>query len=266
MANESLRQALTDAGLQPDELAELVCVEDRTMRRWLAGTVPYGRHRAQIARALDRPEHELWPELADTTTSADAAGPAVVPDTIHAYDDAWAPGTPSLEALMTGASERIDLLGHSSRGLLDHPGITDLLLAKAGAGCQIRIVVTEPDRKILPSLLAVPGIQVRRGDVSAAPDCERIDDQILTWLSFTGDGFERILLHISQDQASGLFSRLADCFQRVWEHADPVQTTDDIDEFLNDTDHAPTPPDKQPVAPAARPDADPPRRWPGRPS
>ncbi|MGH3263229.1 MAG: hypothetical protein ACRDNS_14670 [Trebonia sp.] len=263
MANENLRQALTDAGLAPDELAELVRVEDRTMRRWLAGTVPYARHRAQLARALDRPEHELWPELADSTTAAEAAGPAAVPDTIHAYADPWAPGVPSLEALLAGASEQIDLLGYSSRGLLDHPGITDLLLAKAAARCRVRIMLTQPDRDILASLLAVPGIQVRRGDVDAAPDCERIDDQILAWLSFTD---ARMLLHASRDSAPGLFSQLTERFQRAWEHATPVQTTDDIDEAFNDTHHAPPPADSQPVAGPAKPDVDPPRRWPGRPS
>ncbi len=50
MANENLKTALQHAGMQPDDLAELVDVDVKTVRRWLYGALPYPRHRTRIAK------------------------------------------------------------------------------------------------------------------------------------------------------------------------------------------------------------------------
>ncbi len=65
MADTNLKNALRRAGLTPEEFAEIVRVDPKTVQRWVAGTTtPYPRHRATIARALDLTEHELWPDHA----------------------------------------------------------------------------------------------------------------------------------------------------------------------------------------------------------
>lgn len=43
MANDNLRAALGHAGPRPDDLAQIVQVDVRTVRRWLSGGTPYPR-------------------------------------------------------------------------------------------------------------------------------------------------------------------------------------------------------------------------------
>src|SRR5947209_6516255 len=63
MPNDKLKSAFQAAGLTVEEFAEIVGVDPKSVGRWLAGaSTPYPRHRASIARALDLPEDELWPE------------------------------------------------------------------------------------------------------------------------------------------------------------------------------------------------------------
>ena len=61
MENEHLRTAITRAGLTLEEFADIVQVDVKTVRRWLAGRTPYPRHRTRVAGALDTTEHALWP-------------------------------------------------------------------------------------------------------------------------------------------------------------------------------------------------------------
>lgn len=50
MANDNLRAALAQAGLQPDDLAQIVEVDVKTVRRWLTGT-PHTRDIAEESLA-----------------------------------------------------------------------------------------------------------------------------------------------------------------------------------------------------------------------
>lgn len=49
------------AGLTDWQLAAATGVDKSTVKSWLAGTVPTGRHRAATAVALGEPEERLWP-------------------------------------------------------------------------------------------------------------------------------------------------------------------------------------------------------------
>jgi len=52
MTDTNLKNALRRAGMTPEEFAEIVQVDPKTVQRWVAGTtIPYPRHRATIARA-----------------------------------------------------------------------------------------------------------------------------------------------------------------------------------------------------------------------
>jgi hypothetical protein len=44
MGNDNLRKALSQVALSADELADLIKVDPRTVRRWLTGQPPYPRH------------------------------------------------------------------------------------------------------------------------------------------------------------------------------------------------------------------------------
>jgi transcriptional regulator with XRE-family HTH domain len=49
------------AGLTLEEFADIVQVDVKTVRRWLAGRTPYPRHPAQVAGALNPTERALRP-------------------------------------------------------------------------------------------------------------------------------------------------------------------------------------------------------------
>jgi transcriptional regulator with XRE-family HTH domain len=63
VTSDNLRAARQHAGLAPDDLANIVQVDVRTVRRWLSGGNPYARQRGKVTRALDIPEHDLWPDI-----------------------------------------------------------------------------------------------------------------------------------------------------------------------------------------------------------
>jgi DNA-binding transcriptional regulator YdaS (Cro superfamily) len=260
MANDRLRQALQNTGVQPDQLADLVAVDERTVRRWLTGVTPYARHRGQIARALDTTEHDLWPEIPRP----------VVSDSLAAYTHADDPDAPTTEMLIGVATDRIELLDNTLDGLLETPGLPELLLAKASQGCRIRILVSSPDRSLGPLLGSQ---QIEIGLIPAPPDpvIHRADDQMLVTFSLDSEPDQPLLLHVRERRAPGLFDRLARHFESRWERTDNTLATErDLDNYLHEHDPDAMPPDDaqgtvvldQPIRQAAEA---PPRHWPRQP-
>ncbi|PZS10623.1 MAG: hypothetical protein DLM64_08180 [Solirubrobacterales bacterium] len=141
MGNENLRAALQHAGLQPDDLAQIIEVDVKTVRRWLSGMAPYPRHRGKVARALDATEDQLWPELATPPPPSRHANAAS--DLLAAYPTTNDPTAPDWHALMREATERIDLLDETLIHVLDIEGVPDLLASKATQGCNVRILIAE---------------------------------------------------------------------------------------------------------------------------
>ena len=102
MGNDNLRNALSRAGISADELAELIKVDPRTVRRWLNGQPPYPRHRVKIARALDLTEHDLWPEV--TTSAGASTEHAVTGETIIGYAHAGHEAVATTTSLISSAT------------------------------------------------------------------------------------------------------------------------------------------------------------------
>jgi transcriptional regulator with XRE-family HTH domain len=143
VANERLRRAITQAGLDTDQLAVLADVDVRTVYRWVAGRIPYARHRAKLTEILGREEHELWPEVGQPS------GQDVRAEILGAWAHANDLGAPDWRALLKDAVEQIDLLGYALLDILQSPGVTDLLRSKAASGCQVRILIPAADSVFL---------------------------------------------------------------------------------------------------------------------
>ena len=261
MANDRLRQALEDTGVQPAELADLVAVDERTVRRWLTGVTPYARHRGQIARALDLTEQDLWPEI---------PRPAVT-DSLAAYTRVDGPDAPTTEALIRSGTDRIELIDNVLDGLLESPDLTDLLLAKARQGCQVRIIVSTPDLSLRP-LIGHQQIEIKLIPAPPDPVIHRVDDQMLLSLSLDDEGDQPpVLLHVRERRAPGLFDRLARYCEHAWEHAsEAFATQGDLDNYLCEHDLDARPADDAQGTAAVEEDLSqaaetPPRRWPRRP-
>jgi hypothetical protein len=268
VANDRLRAALQHAGLAPDDLANIVQVDVRTVRRWLSGGEPYARQRGKVARALDISEHDLWPHAATPPPGPPAAQES---DVVAAYTTAGDLAAPDWKALMRDATDRVDLLGDTLSEILATPGVPQLLAAKATRGCSVRVLIYDTRQHVAP-LLDQPGIQVRILEVPARYVIHRFDDELLLTLHRVGEDPDNApLIHLRRAAALGLFDRLTEYFGELWEYdSEPVRPGFDlVPEEEEDEDEDPAP-DARVSAPGpleaapSQPSAPPPRRWPGR--
>jgi transcriptional regulator with XRE-family HTH domain len=267
LANDTLRAALQQAGLTADDLAQIVEVNARTVRRWLAGGTPRPRQRRKVTRALDTTEHHLWPHIA---TAPAATQPT---DPLAGYRSASDLDAPDWKALMRDSTDRIELLGDTLTPILATPGVPELLAAKATHGCHVRILVSEPGRQLAP-LVGQPGIEIRAHEGPAHHTFSRFDEHVLLTLhQFGQDADQAPLLHLRRAAPGGLFDRFADHYNDLWEqHSQPIDPDHDL--ALDEAEHDGQNPETDPRHPAAEqpagagsgPSPPPPRRWPGRPA
>lgn len=269
MANDKLRAALQGAGLAPDDLAQIVRVDVRTVRRWLSGRTPYPRQRGKVARALDTTEHALWPGVATALPArARAAQPT---DLLAGYPAASDLAAPDWKTLMRDATEQIELLGDTLIPILGTPGVPQLLATKATHGCDVRILVSDPGRHLAP-LLDQHGIEIRVLEVPAQHTIHRFDEQLLLTLHLLGqDADQAPLLHLRRAAPGGLFDRLAQHYNHLWEQdSQPIDPDLDLaldeGEGENPESEPRLPAIEQPAAGRSEPSAPTPRRWPRRPT
>jgi len=252
LANERLRQAIKSAGLIEEDLAQAVQVDIKTVRRWLSGRVPYGRHRIRIARALGVTERDLWPQV---EIPDPAAGGKV--ELVSAFPHA-ADAAPTWESLLQDAQEQIWLLDFTLIDILATPGIPDLLAAKAGAGCEVRLLISyatrarlaedtaidepypddEPQavydiaraRGQLEPLLSLPGIEARKFAAMRFNTIIRADEQMLVTLHLWGTpAGQAPLLHLRRADQAGLFAQYEQHYESIWAHAShPIDPEPDL--------------------------------------
>lgn len=235
MANERLRAALKDAGVDVEGLARLVGVQPETVYRWLGGRLPYPRHRSAVAGALGRAEQDLWSEPDGDQAAADLSGEIIGAwGRVDAVPGEWS-------ELLSQASERIDLAGHRLDEILGAPGTPEQLSEKAAAGCQVRVVLpaadslwlteaarrsgkadvdyvgrTELHRRVelalghLQPLLDHPTVDARTSYDELSIAVLRFDEEMLVSLMLAGAGSgQRPMLHLRRDSEGGLFDQLA---------------------------------------------------------
>jgi transcriptional regulator with XRE-family HTH domain len=246
VANENLRAALQQAGLQPDELAQIVQVDIRTVRRWLSGRTPYPRQRGKVARALDTTEHDLWPEIATAPPPSPPAGQAT--DMLAAYPAASDLAAPEWKALMRDAAGRIELLGDTLIPVLGAPGVPELLATKATDGCDVRLLVYDAGRELVP-LLDQAGIEIRLLQVPARYTIHRFDEQLLLTLHLLGEDADQApLVHLRRAAPGGLFDRFAEHYNDLWEQdSQPINPDVDLVPDDEDEDDGENPESGQPL-------------------
>jgi transcriptional regulator with XRE-family HTH domain len=269
LENEHLRTAITRAGLTLEEFADIVQVDVKTVRRWLAGRTPYPRHRTRVAGALDTTEHALWPNTVPAPTESPERGQRmpVVTDVVAGYGYATDRDAPNPVDVLRAAAERIELIVPNVMA-----GIVDLLLAKAAEGCHARAIIEDPDGQVEP-LLGIDGIEIHASPGAGNYGLYRTDEQMLLALHRIGVPSESPPLILIQRRTSrGLFDRLADEFDERWERTTPLPTRDLLHAYLaevelerpHEPDIEPEPRLSQSPAPPTEPRPEPPRRWPGR--
>lgn len=298
MANDSLKAALHHAGLTPEQFADIVGVDPKTVQRWVAGRTPFARHRAAIARALDSSEHALWPDSTPPAPGALSPDPAPAAGEVigsWAYDtDHDAPDPAAFISQTTGPVAIYDDGWYS---VLEAPGLTDAVLQAAGAGREIRLLSHRPTRALRP-LIAQDAITIKvTWDETRLAVIHAQDTMLLTLRLEAEADQPPPLLHLRRHTTNGLFDRLARHLGMLWDHAEETVVNvedfyarvieqsldDDDDDDQEDEDEDPEPDqpvDQIPRAPEQPPDhpqrahlPTPPqapsatvRRWPRRPT
>jgi hypothetical protein len=263
--------------LSLDEFAEVVQVDVKTVRRWIAGRTPYPRHRTRVASALDTTEHALWPDAVPAPATSSALEPTtrtpgdVVADYAYSSD----PAAPKPAEILAAAVEQVEIV---IPNLASQPGDIALLRARAADGCRIRILIEDP-RYLVEPLLEVDAIVVRASPAGADHILYRADEQIL--LALRNISFPEQsppLIHLRQVNYGGLFDRLVHDFEDRWDKATPLTSREQLHAYLPGTEDEPwtepaqLPEPEPPPPPATSPPsetptaspAEPPRRWPGR--
>ncbi len=260
MGNDILKHTLKAAGLTAEEFAEIVQVDPKTVQRWVAGRIPRPRHRTTIARALDRPEHELWP---DTIPAPDAeeSRPSIG-EVIGSWGRATDPGAPNPAAFIKSAGDTVDLLDDNL--ILNQPPVHDAIRDRAFEGCDIRILTSTPPG---PALTGQDQIAIRTADTRLGHVIVRADDRILFALALAGDRYP-VLLELDRRTDDGLFYRLAHHFHTLWNTYNPspeddAEAADPEPAEAPATQAPPTGPATKPHQPPA-PEEPAPRRWPRR--
>ena len=282
MANEQLRAALARAGLDPDELADQLQVDAKTVGRWLGGRVPRARHRARIAHVVQCPEHDLWPDVIESTQSPDDRR-----ELAGVYAHASDPRAPDWQTLLATARQQIDLLDPTLHDLLTAAHTIDLLADKARSGCQIRILIAHPksiwitavaqqlghteiddqgntaiDRELnqslhhLHQLAGHDRIELRAFWAERTMSILRFDDQMLITTHLHGvPGTHAPLLHLQRRDDHGPFDQYATHLDAICQDAsEPIAADLDPGEPL-------APPSVPPASVTApEPDAGPPTR------
>jgi hypothetical protein len=241
--NERLRHALQQAGLDVDDVARATGVNHRTVGRWIAGRLPYPRHRSAIARLVKRDEGYLWPGISARDPAASATA-EIVNAYAHRSDvppDLW-------WHLLSSATVHIDFQAYALLHVPEsHPGLIDLLREKTSAGCTIRIAVADPDcanvaqrdeeeglegalsaririaLRYLDPLRDCPGAELRLHSVPMYNSVFRFDDDMFVTPHVYGrPGRLAPLLHLRRRREDGIFDNYLTHLEDVWATAAPL--------------------------------------------
>ena len=142
MPNERLRATLLERGITPAALGDELGVDHKTVERWIAGRLPYRRHRYAVAARLGVDEAYLWPDALSREQVARGLGQR---------DPGGLPAPLGSPARRLGAAVHRGRAGNrrysSTPGCSSPrtPGVQKILADKARAGVRIRVLLGDPD-------------------------------------------------------------------------------------------------------------------------
>jgi uncharacterized protein DUF5919 len=201
-----------------------------------------------IAKALGKPEHELWPTLeAAPRATAAANGLADINAVLSSSSD---PDLPDWRDWADNATERVDLLDLTLASTITDSEDVSQLAAAAARGCTVRALVSHPESAYLAiterelglntSLAAraamtaelnntmrlltraAPEVQIRLFVGARSYSITRVDDHALVTLQIHGERSDKApVLHLARRDAAGIFDRLTEHFDAVWKDAEP---------------------------------------------
>lgn len=237
--NHPLARALRGIGLESVDVAARLGVDPKTVGRWLAGRIPYPRHRAALAQLTGWAAGELWPNLVRPAPLSPSANEVrvIYPHRSVVPVDAW-------RRLFAGAEREISVLAYSALFLIEDTGTERLLREKARAGVRVRIALGDPSGRqvaqrgvdegiddvmvgrvrnalILYERLADEvGIELRLHDTVLYSSIYRADDELLINPHVYGRAASHApVLHLMWTRPHGMTATYVASFERVWDSA-----------------------------------------------
>ena len=247
MRNERLRALLLERGKTPDQLADAVQVDAKTVERWVTkGRLPYRRHRFEVATFLGVDESYIWPDALgrdEVAVVSESEVVAVYPHRSEVPRDVWG-------HLFSQAEREIGVLVYSGLFLSEDAGVQRILKDKATAGVRVRILLGDPDSDVVAQrgedegvgdaqaakirnalalyrpLRAADGAEFRFHRTVLYNSIYRADDQVLINTHVFGvTAAQAPVWHLRRLPAGELAALYFDSFERVWETAAPVDGT-----------------------------------------
>ncbi|MCO5992678.1 DUF5919 domain-containing protein [Actinoallomurus rhizosphaericola] len=245
MANDRLRDAMLSKGVTPDELAEHLGVDPKTVERWITkNRTPYPKFRHRIAALLRESERYLWPSAVDETKASQISESEVVkvyPHRSSVPADLW-------DQLLSQAATQVDILVYVGMFMTEKPGLISTLKTKGKEGAYIRLLFGDPTsnaviqrsrdegigERAIPakienalaffrSLDGADGIEIRQHDTVLYNSIYRFDSQMIVNPHVYGKTAPHApALHLRRLSAGDLFSTYEESFNAVWEGAKAV--------------------------------------------
>ncbi|MEU6748173.1 DUF5919 domain-containing protein [Spirillospora sp. NPDC046719] len=225
------------------DVAARVGVDPKTVHRWLAGRVPYARHRDRIAALVGRDEADLWPQLAASTVRTD---PPVI-EVLATYPHRWAVPRPVWQQLFQNARDEIGILAYAGLFLAEDMGILRALAERACSGANVRILLGDPDGTCVAArgsdegvgesmaakvrnalvhyraLRDADGVEIRLHDTVLYNSIYRADDDLLINPHAYGIAASHApVLHVRRAEEGDMASTYLESFERVWSGATPM--------------------------------------------
>ncbi|WP_395110281.1 helix-turn-helix transcriptional regulator [Actinomadura sp. SCN-SB] len=235
--NDLLRRALLDADLTEADVAERLGVDPKTVHRWLAGRVPYPRHRANVAALLNTDETALWPQ----TSQPRALPEPPTAEILATYPHRWAVPRHVWQHHFESAQHEIGILVYSGLFIAEDAGLLRTIADKARSGVNVRLLLGNPDGPRIAErgadegvgdslaakirnalvhyrpLLDVEGIELRLHDTVLYNSIYRADDDLLINLHAYGiPAAQAPVLHVRHIERDDMACTYHDSFTRVW--------------------------------------------------
>ena len=245
MANERLRGALLERGVTPDDLAEAIKVDVKTIERWITkNRTPYRRLRYAAAAFLQMEETYLWPDA----LSAEQAAGASESEILNVFPHRSAIPHELWHRFFESAEEEIGVLVYVGLFMAEDREIQRLFRTKADAGVRVRILLGDPnsphvaqrseDEGIDDAIIAkvknaiamykplrnVEGIEFRLHDTILYNSIYRSDEQLLVNTHIYGFiAAHAPVLHLRKVAGGSMVANYLDSFERVWDNASPLE-------------------------------------------
>lgn len=136
MTNERIRRGMLRAGFDTRSLAEAAEVSEKSVERWIRGTVvPYPRTRYRVAAILQEDESYLWPQAVDRSSLTGAELVSTWPRRNDVPRHLWT-------ELLRQAERNVDVLAYAGLFLTEeHSDWIPTLRARAAVGARVRILI-----------------------------------------------------------------------------------------------------------------------------